>query len=51
MPAKKTYVGLVGVGDDTLSMNQYNKAMDKAAQEIVKALVKDIESGKLFKNE
>lgn len=49
--SKKTYVGLVGVGDDTLSMNQYNKAMDKAAQEIVKALVKDIESGKLFKNE
>lgn len=41
-------IGLVSIGNRKLNNNLYAKAMDKAAQKIVDALLADMSTGKLF---
>lgn len=45
---KQIGIGLISVGPSKLSANLYSKAMDKAAQSIVDALVQDADEQKLF---
>lgn len=45
---KQFGIGFVTVGSDKLNANLYTKAMDKAAQKIVDALVADSDLNKLF---
>ena len=45
---KQFGIGFIKVGSDELNANLYSKAMDKAAQNIVDALVKDLDAQKLF---
>ena len=40
--------GLINIGNAKLNANMYSKAMDKVADAIVKSLVADMESNKLF---
>ena len=42
-------LGLISIGNRKLNNNLYAKAMDKAAQKIVDAMVADLSAGKLFK--
>lgn len=41
-------IGLISIGNRKLNNNLYAKAMDKAAQKIVDALLADMSTGKLF---
>ena len=41
-------IGLISIGNRKLNNNLYAKAMDKAAQKIVDALIADMSAGKLF---
>ena len=41
-------IGFISIGNRKLNNNLYAKAMDKAAQKIVDALLADISTGKLF---
>ena len=45
---KQVNIGLISIGPAQLSANLYAKAMDKAAQNIVDALIADMDSQKLF---
>lgn len=45
---KQFGLGMIKVGSDKLNANLYSKAMDKAAQNIVDALIKDSEAQQLF---
>ena len=45
---KQFGIGFIKVGSDELNANLYSKAMEKAAQNIVDALVKDLDAQKLF---